>query len=191
MILKRPFMFPVYKDQTNAANAGKIVQTGDVVTVLVKNHNGTETTRDLTLTGVEDSGKSILWDTKFDEATSQNLRVEDITRVHAKHEYNCPGAANYSIVLTSTAGTIFSTSAITINGAARPLVVAEAVGNAGTLEAGFGQKVADGINGLLAGNGYAYLISQTGEVATVRIAGSTLVPTAVTVANGTATVTKL
>ena len=192
MILKRMFHFPVYKDQltpaTAAANAGKLVVAGDTVTVLVDNHDGTTTGRDLVLTGVEDAGKSIL----FDTALASNLRVEDITRVHFKHEYNCPGEASYTIAITSNSTTLaVALTSLTINGVLHPLtgVVEDTPGVA--ITANFGAEVAAAINAILAGNGYASVQSSAGETTTILVSGTPLVITAAGVANGTSVVTKL
>lgn len=184
MIQKRPFMFPVYKDQTVGANAGKLIEVGDTVTVLVDNHNGTQTPRDLTVVGVEDSAKSILYDT----TDEKNFRVEDIVRVHAKHEWNCPAPVNYELTLTSTSTTLpISFTSIVVNGLVRPIGVAESAGGT-ALSPEFAQAVADALNGLLAGNGYASVKTNSAEVAVIRISGSPFVFSAPAVVNGTGTV---
>lgn len=192
MILKRPFMFPVYKDQAVALNRGLIVEAGDVVTVLVRNHDGTETTRDLTLTGVEDSGKSILWDT----TTASNLRVEDITRVGAEHEYNCPGETEWTLVITETGGgaAALTFNSITIDGVVHLVPVVEDAVAAG-ISADFRTELIDDLNSLLAGVGYASDGGVTGvagsQVFTVNLTGMSVWPSAASVTNGSVVLTQV
>jgi hypothetical protein len=192
MILKRMFHFPVYKDQTIPANAGKLIVAGDNVVVIVANHDGTVTERTLLVAKVEDGGKSILWDTQFNEATSQNLHVEDISRVHVKHEYSCPGEASYTIAITSNSTTLATAlTSVTVNGVLRPITTAVEDAGGATIHAGFGAEAAAAINAILAGNGYASVQSSAGETTTILISGTPLVFTAAGVANGTSVVTKL
>lgn len=91
---KVTFYLPVFKDQTNSANKGKIVEVGDTVVLVLGNDGAAASTFSATLTHVSNDGKTIGWNR---DAASSDYRTEDITRVHGKHVFTCQGPRNFTL----------------------------------------------------------------------------------------------
>lgn len=137
------FQFPVYKDQTDSSNAGKLIEVGDTITVKLQHDSGALTDIDLTVTGVFNNGKGIEWNRG---ATDSDVRTCDIARVHAKHQYRCPGRDNYRALNVSVASSA-TVAGITLGGVNHAF--AGGPYGAGATSAADAQAMEDAINVLL------------------------------------------
>jgi len=176
------FTLPVYKDQTSGANYGLLIEAGDTVTLVIANDDGTETTRDVVVTAVGNAGREIFWDT----STTNNLRTEDVIRVGAEHQFNCPGPQTWTITLAELSETTVAAlvSTISLDGVPYDINVEEAAIAAGITSA-FQTELVDTINSLIAGVGYASssIAGAAGDqVLTLRLTGMLKRPTGISVA---------
>ena len=87
------FKLPVYKDQTNTSNTGKIIEVGDTVVLLVEGDTGVRTATNFVVTHVSNQGKTIGWNR---DVSGQDYRTNDIARTHLKHQFTCPPAHTYT-----------------------------------------------------------------------------------------------
>lgn len=181
------FHLPVYKDQTVADDLGLKVEVGDTVTLVIDNDTAGQTTQDVVATRVFADHKGIEWDA----GTTGNLRPDDIVRVHRKHQYNCPGSADWQIVLTEAANAdsvAGSVDSITLNGIEYDLGVTEDAAADG-IEADFAQKLVDAINQLIGVLGYADAVVAGvagAQTLTLTIRGLTVTPSDIAVTAFTA-----
>jgi hypothetical protein len=180
------FTLPVYKDQTSAPNYGILAAIGDTVTLVIANDDGVETTRDVVLTGVGNRGREIFWDT----STTNNLRTEDVVRVGAEHQYNCPGPQTWTVTLTELNGSTVAAKVVTLslNGVPYNINVTEAaIGNG--ITATFITELVATINSLIAGIGTASAVltgTAGSQVLTLRFTGILQRPNGISVAGLTA-----
>lgn len=135
------FQFPVYKDQTDTSNAGKLIEVGDTITVKLKHDSGSLTDLNLTVTAVFNNAKGIEWNRG---AADSDVRTCDIARVHAKHQYRCPGRDNYRALNVLVAST--GIAGITLGGVNYPFPDGPYTAAANDTDA---QVMEDYINGLL------------------------------------------
>lgn len=173
------FTLPVYKDQSVGGNYGTLIAVGDTVTLVIANDDGTESTRDVTVTAVGNAGREIFWDT----STTNNLRTEDVIRVGAEHVFVCAGPQNWYITLTELSETTVPAKVVTIslNGVPYDINVAEAAAAAGITSA-FVTELIDTINALIAGIGYASGVvtgAAGDQVLTLTLSGLLQKPTGV------------
>lgn len=175
------FTLPVYKDQTSAPNYGLLAATGDTVTLVIANDDGVETTRDVVLTGVGNRGREIFWDT----STTNNLRTEDVIRVGAEHQFNCPGPQTWTVTLTelSPATVAAKVVSLSLGGVAYSINVTEAaIGNGITTT--FISELLVAVNSLVAGIGSASAVltgTAGSQVLTLRLTGMLQRPTGISV----------
>lgn len=158
----------VYKDQTNPANQGKVVEIGDTVTLVLTNDNGVPSTQDITVTGVSDNGKTICWST-----SGTAVRTTDIIRVHAKHTFECPGPHSCSIVVTKESSGLVEFVSLVINGATHGLGVEEPGEASSNWNPGIVTPLEEVLNELLLGNGRAHVSINSDEL-TISILGTSL-----------------
>lgn len=184
-----PFKLPVYKDQTNSANIGKIIEVGDTVTLVIYNNKLTgPTTQDVTVTAVGNGGRTIEWN----NSTTGNLLAERIERVHAKHQYTCAGAQNWEIVLTEASASSVkakvTSMAFGVPSVVYDIGVEEAAAANGITDL-FVEELVDKINSVLGNEGYAHGVvagSAGSQTLTLTINGLTLRPGALVLAGLTA-----
>lgn len=178
------FKFAVYKDQAVGANRGKIVEVGDTVTLAVRNAGGPATNVDVVVTAVGNGGKDIQWDS----STTNNIRSEDIIRVGAEHQYQCPGPLNYQAVITEIGGgaaPIVVTS-IALNGVTYPVGISEGAGVAG-IDPVFVTALLAKLNGITGIEGYwTGVVAGTAgtQTLTLKAGNLTYVWTAITMGTG-------
>ncbi len=178
----------IYKDQTlGGAAIGALIEVGDTVYLKKRVVGGTDVLETVTVTAVGNDRHSIQWDNG-----TTGVRSEDIVGISAKHQYKCPGTSTINIAITEAANSdvvALAVSDITISGGVFPVNLTESV-IADGIEPEFAQALTDVINGYLAGtSGYAaYAITGAvgSQVLTIKITGSVLKPTAITVTGGTA-----
>lgn len=158
---KITFTRPVYKDQTVGANEGVLAVPGDSIVFSIHNDGAPPTAVTLVLTTVSNAGKTVGWNR---DAANSSYRSDDISRVHAKHQYKCRGATNYA---TATA----------FNGPATNIVI-----NSITYAFSFpatapgAQGLQDAINNILQGDGWAAVTLDTvpnPDTLAVSITGTT------------------
>jgi hypothetical protein len=176
------FTLPVYKDQTSAPNYGLLAAIGDTVTLVIANDDGVETTRDVVLTGVGNRGREIFWDT----STTNNLRTEDVIRVGAEHQFNCPGPQTWTIALTELNPSTVAAKVVSLSlgGVPYTINVTEAA-IANGITATFISELLAAVNSLVAGIGSAsaVLTGTAGtQVLTLRLTGMLQRPTGISVA---------
>lgn len=163
---KVTFSRPVYKDQTVAANYGVLIAVGDTVVVKADGDGTDDGAVSLVLTHVENGGRTIGWNQLLN--TASNYETTDITRVHKKHQFACPGLHDY-INATDPAGPI---NGFTINGiyhAITPIAATSQV---------TANALADAINAVLLGNGNAVVTwnNLATDTFTIKIFGTTYLP---------------
>ena len=189
--MKHAISFKVrpFKDQTITANKGLPIQVGDTVTVVRHNGAAAASTQDLVVTEIVHGGLGFGWDAGL----TQNLRPEDIIRLHAKHLYACPGALNYRVILTELNPTTVQASVTSMAfgspTATYGIGVTEAAAAGNGIAAEFGTRLAAAINAVLGreGNASVVIAGTAGtQTVTITITSLTLLPGNLVVAGLTA-----
>jgi len=190
MIEGAKFTLPVYKNQGTLAsptNVGVLAAAGDSIILVVRNDNGTQTTRTVTITAVGNANREIFWDS----STTDNLRTEDVVRVAAQHQYNCPGPVNWAVVLTESGGGTAAKAKVTsfTFGGVVYAIGTEETAIAAGIEAGFNTALVNAVNALLGPLGFAsgVIAGVAGtQTLTLTISGMQLRPSASVVVGLTA-----
>ena len=181
------FHRPLYKDQTVAADEGKIIEAGDTVALVIENSTSSPTLQNVTVTKVTEQGKRIEWDL----LTTGNLFPDKVIRHHHKHTFRSKGRLNYAIVLTESSASSVKAKVTSMEFGGAPYAIdieETTLGNGITTE--FRDRLLAKINEVLLTEGYAasgVIAGSAGsQTLTVTINGLNLTPGAVVVAGLTA-----
>ncbi len=177
---------PIYKDQTTPGNEGELIEVGDSVDLVIRNDGAAPTIQTVVVTEVALGGKQIGWN----NSTTGNLRTEDVIRVHYKHQYNCPGATNYTVTLTEAGAGAALAEVTSIEFGSPPVAYAIGAAETGDPATGITQEFVDElvtkVQAVLGAEGFVTAELTSATVVTMTITALKLKPGTIAVVGLTA-----
>lgn len=172
---------PIYKDQSVAANRGKLIEVGDTVSLVAKGATSTELITP-TVTAVGKSGKAVFWN-----YGTTAYKGEDILRLHQKHIFEPDGAKRswtIDVDENSSGASLAAAVSVILEGATYELTAAETGSPATGFTDDFMQDLEDEINAILLGDGVC-TVEASGGTMTITISGTRLYPGTLVITNTT------